>query len=182
MIRTLCLAGAESTGKSWLAVRLGAHFSCNVVPEYGRTYCEIHGNAVSMGELVHIAEAQTAAILTAQAEAVRDGHGVVISDTDAVVTAIWADMMYGERDIWFDTVPILPQFYLVPDIDLPWEEDGLRVYGRDYDRARFLGLLVAELEDRALPYAMVRGRGEARFDHALAAIAAFDAANHAAKG
>ena len=39
-MKRICLHGPESTGKSTLATRLAAHFGCEVVPEYGRAYCE----------------------------------------------------------------------------------------------------------------------------------------------
>jgi nicotinamide riboside kinase len=54
-MKRICLHGPESTGKSTLATRLAAHFGCEVVPEYGRAYCEAHGTDIGMAELVHTA-------------------------------------------------------------------------------------------------------------------------------
>ena len=99
--RLICIAGAESTGKSWLAQRLADHLGCTAVREYGRDYCLAHGNAVSMDELVHIGREQERLIADALSAAARAGETAVSADTDALVTAVWADMMYGWRDPWF---------------------------------------------------------------------------------
>ena len=56
MIR-VCFHGAESTGKSVLAERLGLPW----VPEYGRLYCEERGTELTMADLLAIAEGQDAA-------------------------------------------------------------------------------------------------------------------------
>lgn len=53
--RTICLHGPESTGKSWLAARLAAHFDTLFVPEYGRTWCEFMGIDLGMSDLLAIA-------------------------------------------------------------------------------------------------------------------------------
>ena len=58
MTKRICLHGPESTGKSTLATRLAAHFGCEVVPEYGRAYCEANGTDIDMAALVHIARTQ----------------------------------------------------------------------------------------------------------------------------
>ena len=44
------------------------------------------------------------------------------------------------------------------------------VLGAPDERARFLALSVAELEARGLPYALIRGDGEARLASALKAV------------
>ncbi|MDP3492635.1 MAG: AAA family ATPase, partial [Hyphomonadaceae bacterium] len=48
--KRVTLFGAESTGKSTLAAQLGSHFNAVVVPEYGRTYTEQHGQNASTAE------------------------------------------------------------------------------------------------------------------------------------
>lgn len=164
---TIGLAGAESTGKSWLADRLASHLGCEAVPEYGRLYCEQHGTDISMEELVHIGRQQVADIAAAQDRARANGIGWVIADTDALVTAVWADMMFDARDAWFATAPVQCDFTLVPQLDLDWENDGLRIYGRDMDRARLLGRVVAEIESRGGNWSFVGGKGEQRFINAV---------------
>lgn len=168
MTRRICLHGPESTGKSTLGTRLAAHFGCEVVPEYGRAYCEAHGTDIGMAELVHIAETQDA---MNRAAAARDGQ-LVLFDTDPLITAVWAEMMFGARDAWFDGFTGYADLYLLLDIDLPFVDDGLRVYAGAEERRHFFDLCKAELEQRGVAYALIRGEGDARFRAALDAIAA----------
>jgi len=61
---------------------------------------------------------------------------------------------------------------LLLDIDLPFVDDGLRVYAAPEERRHFFDLCKAELDNRGVPYAVIRGEGEARFGAALEAIQA----------
>jgi NadR type nicotinamide-nucleotide adenylyltransferase len=168
--RLICIAGAESTGKSWLAQRLADHLGCTAVREYGRDYCLAHGNAVSMEELVHIGQQQERLLADALDAAAGAGESYVIADTDALVTAVWADMMYGWRDPWFAGDRLVADLHLVTANDIAWERDAIRVYGADEDRQRFRNLLVAEIAARGGRVAEIPGEGAARFANALAAI------------
>jgi NadR type nicotinamide-nucleotide adenylyltransferase len=169
MIR-ICLHGPESTGKSTLATRLAAHFGCEVVPEYGRAYCEGHGTDISMSELLHIAETQDA-MNRAATERGRDlGASHVLFDTDPLITEVWAQMMFGQSDPWFADFNGYADLYLLLDIDLPFVDDGLRVYAAPDQRRHFFDLCTAELEAREVRYALIRGEGDARFAAALAAV------------
>ncbi|MEQ1538921.1 MAG: ATP-binding protein [Sphingorhabdus sp.] len=164
----ICLHGPESTGKSTLATRLAAHYGCEVVPEYGRAYCEGHGTDIGMAELVHIAETQDA---MNRAAAAREGDRVLF-DTDPLITAVWAEMMFGTRDPWFDAFTGYADLYLLLDIDLPFVDDGLRVYAAADQRRHFFDLCKAELDSRGVRYALIQGQGDIRFSAALDAIAA----------
>jgi NadR type nicotinamide-nucleotide adenylyltransferase len=166
-MKTICLHGPESTGKSTLATQLATHFGCEVVTEYGRAYCEEHGTDIEMAALVEIAQRHD---MMTQAARLR-ASDMLILDTDPLMTAVWADMMFGTRDPWFDRFVGVADLYLLLDIDLPWLDDGLRVYGSAEARARFFALSRAELDRRAVAYEVISGRGEARFERALAAIA-----------
>jgi NadR type nicotinamide-nucleotide adenylyltransferase len=165
-MRSICLHGPESTGKSTLGTRLAAYFGCEVVPEYGRAYCEAHGTDIDMPALVHIAQTQNEMNQLAKH---REGQ-VVLFDTDPLITAIWADMMFGRRDPWFSGFTQTADLYLLLDIDLPFVDDGLRVYNSATDRQHFFDLCKSELDVRGARYVLIQGEGEARFEKALAAI------------
>ena len=169
-MKRICLHGPESTGKSTLGTRLAAYLGCEVVPEYGRAYCEAHGTDIGMAELVHIAQIQDAMNRAAAARALELDAGYVLFDTDPLITAVWAEMMFETRDPWFDDFTGYADLYLLLDIDLPFVDDGLRVYANAQQRLRFFNLCKAELENRGVHYALIRGEGEARFQAALAAI------------
>lgn len=166
MTRRICLHGPESTGKSTLAPRLARQLGGAVVDEYGRTFAEAHGVEFTMADLVTIA--QTHDRLTRAMGAIDP----LILDTDPLMTAVWADMLFGGRDPWFDAWTGTADLYLLFDIDLPWIEDGTRMFGSVIERQRFFDLSRAELERRGVPWALVRGEGEERFASALAAIEA----------
>ena len=168
MTRTICLHGPESTGKSTIAPRLAARLGGVVVEEYGRTYAEANGIDFTMADLVAIAQGHDARTREAIAREV----GPVILDTDPLMTAVWADMLFEERDPWFDAWHATADLYLLFDIDLPWIEDGTRMFGTVAARRRFFDLSKAELVRRGVRWSLVSGQGEARFLAALAGVEA----------
>ena len=89
---TVCLHGAESTGKSVLAAKLQAELGWPWVPEYGREYCEAHGTDLTMADLLAIAEGQEEANRAARAAMPE----VLLFDTDQLMTAAWAQMLFGQ--------------------------------------------------------------------------------------
>lgn len=167
-VRRVCLHGPESTGKSTLAPLLAAHFGAPLVGEYGRTYAEAHGTDFTMDDLLAIALTHDAATRAA-AQAAPDW---LILDTDPLMTAVWADMLFGWRHPWLDAWEDAADLYLLLDIDLPWVADGTRMFGTIKARERFFDLSRAELERRSLRWALVGGTGDARFRNAVAAVEA----------
>jgi NadR type nicotinamide-nucleotide adenylyltransferase len=166
--RTICLHGPESVGKTTIGRRLAEHFGGQMLDEYGRDYAETHGIMFTMRDLVEIAQthdARSRAMLAA-------GADPLILDTDPLMTSVWADMLFVQRDPWFDAWNNTADLYLLFDIDLPWIKDGTRMFGTEPLRQRFFDLSKAELERRGVRWALVSGQGEARFGNALAAIEA----------
>lgn len=166
--RTICLHGPESTGKSTLAHQLAAHFETVLMPEYGRTWCETFGTDLVMDDLLAIARTHEAMTNSLK----RRCNRRLIADTDPLMTAVWADMLFGMRDPWFDAWQDTADLYLLLDIDLPWHDDGTRLFGTAEERRRFFDLSRAELDRRGVPWVLVGGAGEARLENALAAIEA----------
>lgn len=168
MTRHICLHGAESTGKSTLAPRLAFRLGGLVVPEYGRTYAEANGTEFDEIDLLAIFDGHVAATKAALAQ----NPEWLVSDTDPLMTQAWAVMLLGRRlpeiDLWDEPADL----YLVPQMDLPWEEDGTRLFGSDLARRQFMDVAIGELDRRSLPWAWVEGDGNERLDAALAAIRA----------
>lgn len=164
--RTICLHGPESTGKSTLAPMLARHFDTLFVPEYGRTYCEQHGLTLAMRDLLAIG--QTHAAMTRSL--LRQCNKRLILDTDPIMTAAWANMLFEHRDPWFDRFDETADLYLLLDIDLPWVDDGTRFFGDDGQRQRFFDLSREELERRGLRYVVIGGTAEDRFQKSVEAI------------
>lgn len=166
MTRIICLHGPESTGKSTLGPRIADALGGLYVAEFGRTWSEAKGIGFTMTDLIAIAKGHMAATR----EALNRRPPWLVLDTDPLMTSVWAEMLFGQRDPWFDRFTETADFYLMFDIDLPWVPDGTRMFGTPELRSRFYELSRAELERRGLPWALVGGQGEDRFDNALAAI------------
>ena len=163
---TICLHGPESTGKTTLAPQLARHFETLFVPEYGRTYCEQYGLKLQMDDLVAIGRthaAMTQALL-------RQCNQRLVLDTDPLMSAVWADMLFSRRDPWFDAFQDTADLYLLLDIDMPWVDDGTRFFGDNDRRRRFFDLSRAELDRRGLNYRIIGGPPEARLERAITAI------------
>ncbi|MBS0470895.1 MAG: AAA family ATPase [Proteobacteria bacterium] len=166
--RTVCLHGPESTGKSTLAVALADHYATLQAPEYGRTYCEAFGSECDADDLRAIVSGHDAQLHAA----LRQANKLLILDTDAVMTAVWADMLLGYRPADLDQVTRTADFYLLCDIDVPWAFDGTRydALSAQTTRQRFFNLCRSELERRGLPYAFISGNHDARLRSAIHAI------------
>lgn len=170
-VKRVCFHGAESTGKSVLAGRLHVRFGWPWVPEYGREYCEERGTDLTMADLLAIAEGQDAAMHVAARAAAAAGAEVLILDTDPLMTAAWAQMLFGE------VPPVLMEYgkadlYLLFAPDVPWVADGTRFFGTSEARARFAALAEAMLVRAGVPYARIGGGWDEREAQAVAAIGA----------
>lgn len=165
--RTLVLHGPESTGKTVLAETLAARFRGVAVPEYGRAYCELHGVDCDADDLLNIAAGQDAAIDAAG----RENPGLIVSDTDALLTEVWSRMMLGESCFTAAPPRVSGAFYLLTDIDTPFIQDALRVYGDEASRMRFVDLARAALEQYGVDFVTISGDWEQREAAAIQAVA-----------
>lgn len=172
------LVGAESTGKSTLSARLAEHFQTQWVPEYGREYTEKkytepvaalevgEGDEWTSAEFIHIAKEQQ----RQENEAARTCNRILIADTNAFATAIWHERYKGFRHPEVDAIAARDKvdLYLIPAPDLPFHQDGIRDGEtiRQWMHERFL----EEVGQSGVPYAVIRGLGDARFEAALTAI------------
>lgn len=164
MIR-VCFHGAESTGKSVLAEALSRELDCPWVPEYGRAYAEEHGTDFTMADLLAIAEGQDAAMRMA----CLGEPPLVLLDTDPLMTAAWAQMLFGNVP---DTLLAYPkaEHYLLFEADTPWREDGTRMFGRADARAQFAAVAEEMLHRAAVPFTRVSGDWRQRGQAAREAI------------
>jgi len=165
-VRTVCLHGPESTGKTTLASELAEHFQTVAVPEYGRLYCEIFGNECDLEDLRAIRRGHD--LLAAAAR--RKARNLIVFDTDAVMTAVWSDILLGERPADLDRIDDPADLYLLCDIDVPFVADGIRYFPDPATRARMLAHTRMELEHRKLAFVTVTGSRYERLRTAIDAI------------
>lgn len=164
MIR-VCFHGAESTGKSVLVNQLSRELGAAWVPEYGRTYCEEHGTDLTMADLLAIAEGQQAAVDVASAA----NPPLLLLDTDQLMTAAWAEMLFGEVP---DALLAYSKadLYLLFSADVPWVDDGTRLFGQTPQRARFAALAEDMLRRAGVPWQRIGGTWAEREAQVRAAL------------
>ena len=165
-MKTVCLHGPESTGKTTLAAELAEHFSTFAVPEYGRLYCEIFGNECDLEDLRAIRRGHD--LLAAAAR--RKAKDLIFFDTDAVMTAVWADVLLGERPADLDRIDDAADLYLLCDIDVPFVADGIRYFPDQETRHKMFLQTRTELERRGLKFVTVTGSRYVRLRTAIDAI------------
>lgn len=165
MIR-ICLHGAESTGKSTLARKLAVRFDCPIVAEYGRTYAETHGTVFTLEDLLAIAREQDRLMRAAAATS----PGLLILDTDPLMSAAWAEMLFGTAPdalLAYEKA----ELYLLFSPEVPWVADGTRAFGAPDARARFAAIAEDMLVRVGVPYLTVDGDWDARERRTAEAVA-----------
>lgn len=166
MIR-ICFHGAESTGKSTLAETLAARLRCPLVPEYGRYRAETKGTRFTMADLLTIAREQDRLMR----EVCANEPPLVLLDTDPLMTAAWAQMLFGEipRELLeYEKA----ERYLLFKPDVPWVFDGTRFFGSEVERAEFARIAEDMLRQAGVRYERVGGDWQSRERWVRAAIKA----------
>jgi nicotinamide riboside kinase len=171
----LCIAllGAESTGKTTLAAALAPRLAQDTglrvvwVPELLRGWCDHAGRTPRAHEQASILRGQHERIAAAAA-----AHDVVICDTTALMTAVYSRIVFGDRTLDAHAVDLHRRMdlTLLTAIDLPWVADGQQ---RDGPQVRVpVDTALRELLiDNGLPWSLVAGRGAARLEAAVDAVA-----------
>lgn len=161
--------GPESTGKSELALKLGAHFGAPVVKEYAREFWDEHG-AIGLEDMGAIAREQW----RREDEAAAQRVPLIVCDTEALTTMLWSDLLYGTCP---DEVRRGAEkrcrgyaLYLLLDIDVPFAPDPQRCFPDAEDREKCRRVWHGALERRGLPYVWIRGEWSERERAAIAAV------------
>lgn len=167
----VALLGAESTGKTTLALALQAAHAAEpggvtVVSEYLREFCDRHGRTPHPHEQAHIADEQTRRI-----DAAARTHALVIADTSALMIAVYSDQVFGDRSLYAsaEAAHRRSDLTLLTALDLPWQPDGLQRDGPQV-REPVDAKVRAALARAGTPYAVVFGSGQARLAAALAGV------------
>jgi nicotinamide riboside kinase len=173
----IAIVGAESCGKSTLARALTARLRADgleavCVDEYLREFCEQHGRTPRPDEQAAIAAEQGRRIEAARRSRLLPVD-VVVADTTALMTAVYSEMIFGDRSLHEPALAAHRQadLTLLMATDLPWVADGLR--DGPHARATADRLLRGLLLGAGLGFSVVAGQGQARLQAALSAWAAW---------
>lgn len=168
----IALLGAESTGKTRLALDLAAHWrargrSVTVVAEVLREWCEQSGRTPQPHEQMPIAQEQERRV-----EAAAAASDIVIADTTALMVAIYSAMLFDDDSLYPFALQRLRGYdiTLVTGLDLPWVADGLQRDG-PHVREPVDTLVRAALARADVPFRTVYGAGDERLANALSAVA-----------
>lgn len=168
LVPKVSLMGPESTGKSTLARQLAEHFNTTYIHEMAR-YMMVNSSECTLELLAEIGEQQA---LGVQRQA-RLANRILFCDSDLETTKVYAQYMFGQVPDFPAWVQELHRydFYLFPEADVPYVQDGSRLgaHTRPELRDRFL----AALQATGIPYVVITGTdwGD-RLQQAIAAVKA----------
>jgi HTH-type transcriptional regulator, transcriptional repressor of NAD biosynthesis genes len=170
-MRKVVLTGSESSGKTELTRRLGAHFGAPVSAEYVRERARTHPDELGFEFQLDIAKGQIAL----EDAAIARAKELVFLDTDLVSTVVYAEHYFGRCPPWIveQAHARLGDLYLLLEPDIPWVPDGVR--DRGHRRDELHSAFTARLDALGARYVRIGGEHEARFAAALQAIGATDA-------
>lgn len=161
-VKTVCVYGPESTGKTTLARALARKFRTKWAPEYARKLIASQGDKFSYSDFSKFVSGQ---IRTEKIFA-KKANKVLFCDTDPITTEIYSKHYYGKVP---DQVKRAADkshhdYYLFCDIDLPWKKDPQRDLGDR--RVEFKNKFLGELKTRKRLYSIVTGVGPTRLVNA----------------
>jgi NadR type nicotinamide-nucleotide adenylyltransferase len=163
MIKKIAIIGPESTGKSTLAAQLAEALQTVWVPEYARDYLNQLDRPYNESDLLTIAKNQVAL----EDELLLQANQYLIVDTTLTIIRVWSEHKYGRCDPWIlaEEAARYYEYYLLCDIDLPWQDDPQREH--PHLRQHFFGVYKDYLESKWATYCIVSGDGEERLRIAL---------------
>lgn len=169
--KKIVILGPESTGKSTLAKELAVEFGEPWVPEYSREYLHNLGRTYGYEDLLEIAKGQIAA----EEKFYKKAKQILICDTDLRVIDVWSQHKFGKTHPWILN-KISQQnydFFLLTDIDMPWQFDPLREHPEPEMRKYFFNLYLHKIDQSGVPYKIISGNANQRLKMAMIEISSY---------
>jgi len=167
----IALLGAESTGKTTLAIDLGRVLAARdrqvaVVGEALREFCDREARTPRRDEQAAIAAEQMRRIAAAAQSA-----EIVIADTTALMIAVYSDLVFGDTSLYAAAEAEQRRYdlTLLTALDLPWQADGLQRDG-PHVREPVDRQIRAALARAGVAHEPIAGNGGSRLEAALAAV------------
>lgn len=166
------MLGPESTGKTEMCKRLSEHFEANWVPEYGRTLWERESGNIHYMDFFEIVIMQRNIESRMAANSI--GKQIMFCDTEVVTTKVFGDLMfpnYSEVLNPFFDYHINQQikdntghYFIMSPEGVEPVQDGTRNYLDPEPRKKHFDLIVFELRRRNIPFTILTGSYEQRFN------------------
>lgn len=168
-IKKIAIVGPESTGKSTMSAFLAEHYQTTWVPEFAREYCEKLTDAPNWQDEINMFKGQ----LAIEKELLPQANGILICDTTFITVKIWSDQMFGKapQEVLDELPKHTYDFYLLLNIDLPWQDDPLRDFPTM--REHFMDVWHKELNAINANYVVISGTGNERYQNAIKVIDEF---------
>jgi NadR type nicotinamide-nucleotide adenylyltransferase len=162
----VAIIGPECTGKSELSAFLAQHYRTTWVPEYARGYLEHLTVPYQLHDLTTIAHGQ----LRLEDEYAHDANTLLFCDTNLYVIKVWSEFKFGTCDP--EILKLLNvrkyDFYLLTNIDIPWQEDPQREH--PHKRQQLYDIYLNEMKNQPVPFVEIAGDRESRRKQAQDAI------------
>ena len=161
-VRLIALTGAESTGKTTLALALADGLPGQLVTEASRDLLA-PGAAYDVDDVIAIGREQN----RRERAVLQLTSGWVVADTDLLVIRIWLQERFHVWPAELEQLWCLqtPRVWILTAPDIPWEPDPLRE--NPHDRERLHGLYRQFLSASKTPWVEVSGSTESRLQQAL---------------
>lgn len=175
----ITLYGPESTGKTTLCRELSQHFNTVWVEEYAREYLEEklkqYNTICEESDLLPIAIGQT----QLENEALKKANRFLFCDTNALVTKVFSDIYYHHCSAELKEAARLHEYdlFFLTDIDVPWQDDGLRD-SQEY-RDRSFTIFEEALIEYNKPYIKISGNEQERLEKAIEIVTDLEKAKKA---
>jgi len=165
----IAVVGPESTGKSSMSAYLADYYQTVWVPEYARGYCEKLTSPPNWQDEINMFYGQ----LELEKELLPRANQLLICDTTFITVKIWSDHTFGKapQEVLHELPRHPYDFYLLLNIDLPWEDDPLRDFPEM--REHFMAVWYKELDALNANYVLVDGTGPGRYNKAVKEIDCF---------
>ena len=133
-VKKLCFYGAESTGKSTMAIKMAEKYNTIFVPEVAREM--ITSNDFTVDDIVKIGTTHFERIV----QATHHANKILFCDTDVLTTQIYSQhYLHVIPEILFDLeAKMTYDHYFLFDIDVPWVADGMRDLGSQREKMHII--------------------------------------------
>lgn len=168
--RRVVITGSECVGKTTLVAALASHYGVPGTTEFVRAYVKGRPGPIEVADHSAIAAGQVSLEDRALRLAIREGHRLLLLDTDLLSTVAYAHVYTGGCDPSIEQVARerVADAYLLLDIDVPWVPDDVR--DQPDRRAEVHATFVRTLTRFQAPFQLVGGAWDQRFLQATQAI------------